>query len=138
MKRIKEFSLLIVIILSLAGCMAPLILASNQGDIKKVNQLLDQGADVNEDDIGFTSLIHAAREGHIDIVKLLLKRGANVNARSDDWNITALHFAVDRGHIDVVRCLLAKGADVNSVATVPSYRRKFSSLQLAEREEILK
>jgi ankyrin repeat protein len=46
-------------------------------------------------------------------VRLLLARGAAVDARANDGS-TSLIMASDRGHLDVVRELLARGADVNA------------------------
>jgi len=58
-------------------------------------------------------LIKAAQEGHADVVRALLDKGADVNAkRRDGW--TALMIAANNGHADVVHALLDKGADVNA------------------------
>ncbi len=47
------------------------------------------------------------------IVRELIKRGVDVNAKDADGN-TALLLAVRQGHSRVVPLLLAKGADVNA------------------------
>ena len=58
---------------------------------------------------GWTALMHAARNGHTEIVKALLENGADVNAKSqDDW--TAIRMAVGEGHADVVHLLREAGA----------------------------
>jgi len=46
-------------------------------------------------------------------VKLLLKNGADVNAR-DKQDMTALMWASERGHTEMVKLLLENGADVNA------------------------
>lgn len=57
-----------------------LIDASKKGDMNSVKLLLE-GAVVNRaDENGDTALIHASNEKHIEIVKLLLEKGADVNA----------------------------------------------------------
>ena len=50
--------------------------------------------------------------GHLDVVKLLIVRGANVNQESYDGQ-TTLSYASHLGHADVVKLLLENGADVN-------------------------
>ena len=65
-------------------------------DVELVTQLLDAGADVespNED--GQTALMLAARTGSLDIAKLLVERGADVNAKEAWRDQTALMWAVD-------------------------------------------
>ena len=58
-------------------------------------------------------LISAAADGKTAEVDLLLRQGANIEARAkDDW--TALTIAAERGHLDTVRLLLEKGAKVNA------------------------
>uniref|UniRef100_A0A336L5G5 CSON003381 protein n=1 Tax=Culicoides sonorensis TaxID=179676 RepID=A0A336L5G5_CULSO len=58
-----------------------------------------------------TPLMEAASAGHIDIIELLLKHGADVNAQSSTGN-TPLMYACAGGHVDAVKLLLAAGANV--------------------------
>jgi hypothetical protein len=58
-------------------------------------------------------LLEAARVGDTARVKELLRKGANVNARTEN-GITPLHWAAFWGHVDFVRLLLDHGADVNA------------------------
>ena len=60
-------------------------------------------------------LFDAARNGNIKIVRLLLDKGADVNAK-DRSGKTAMILAAKNGHADIVRLLLDKGADVNAKA----------------------
>ncbi len=46
----------------------------------------------------------AAHSGHLDVVKYLVERGANIHAR-DDWS---LGWAAQNGHISVVHYFLEK------------------------------
>src|SRR5436190_8059926 len=51
--------------------------AVRKGDITQVTALLDKGADVNAKfRYGATALFKAAERGHLEVVKLLLARGA--------------------------------------------------------------
>jgi ankyrin repeat protein len=83
--------------------------------IPLVRALLDAGADVNlADTDGRTPLMWAADRG-VTFVTLLLKRGADVHARTtmeDNSGRTALMFA--KG-IPVLKLLLAAGADPKAV-----------------------
>ncbi len=59
-----------------------------------VKAFLDKGANIEvKNDAGATPLIFASVKGHPDVVKLLLERGANVNARTNTGN----HAAYSRG-----------------------------------------
>ncbi len=55
-------------------------------------------------------LAWAARNGQLEIARLLIQQGANVNGR-DVWGSTPLHLAV--GYPDIVDLLIASGANVN-------------------------
>ena len=58
-------------------------------------------------------LISAAKNGHWDIVPLLLRLGAETDNKSENNIDTPLHYAASNGHIDVVKVLLDGGADPN-------------------------
>ncbi|EXU98136.1 ankyrin repeat protein, partial [Metarhizium robertsii] len=55
----------------------------------------------------------ASFRGHLEIVKLLLDKGADVNAQGGLYG-TTLHAASSGGHLEIVQLLLDKGADVNA------------------------
>ena len=57
-------------------------------------------------------LIYSSKNGDLDIVKLLLKSGADVNRQNNSGN-TALVLASNSGHDKTVKMLVAAGADVN-------------------------
>jgi ankyrin repeat protein len=56
------------------------------------------------DRYGATPLHWAANEGQIDLVELLVARGANVDAR-DNRGATATAIARVKGHLDIVELL---------------------------------
>ena len=59
-----------------------------------------------------TALHSASYAGHVQVVRTLLKCGAEVDARGV-WNQSPLILASFKGHLDIVQCLLDHGADVN-------------------------
>ncbi|KAI8139434.1 ankyrin repeat-containing domain protein [Fennellomyces sp. T-0311] len=65
------------------------------------------------DKAGRTKLFVFTGSGHLDKVKELVERGANVNFR-DNAGWTPLHEASLKGQNDVARFLIACGADVNA------------------------
>lgn len=63
---------------------------------------------------GEAALTIAAREGNLDLVMLLLGKGADVDAlRESDTALTALEAAAYKGHLSVAEVLIAKGSCIN-------------------------
>jgi ankyrin repeat protein len=95
--------------------------ATAQGDLKLVKRYLDAGADVNQTlqvrvaGYGGTLLHIAALADQKEIGKLLLDRGANIEAKATDANEgTPLHWAAFAGRRAFCEFLVQAGADVNS------------------------
>lgn len=79
-----------------------------------IEELLQQGQDVNQRRPVYsgandwhTPLLVAAREGYTDIVKLLLKHGADQTIPGYPMNAIAFHKAGYMGHPEIVQLLLA-------------------------------
>ena len=62
---------------------------------------------------GFTPLHLAASEGHAQLIEILVKFKAQVDARTNNFR-TPLHIACLRGNLSVVQSLVQHGADVNA------------------------
>jgi Ankyrin repeats (3 copies)/Ankyrin repeat len=90
-----------------------LVRAVFNGDLWSASSLLINGADVNGNIGGYRALPAAAQRGHYDLVALLLRNGADVNA-TGPCGISALQFAAAIGDKDVVSLLWRNGADVNA------------------------
>ena len=74
--------------------------------------VIDSGFDINipTSTKNTTFLMHAINNKHTELAKLLIERGANVNAEDDDGN-TALIFATNKGYEDIVDILLQNNAN---------------------------
>jgi ankyrin repeat protein len=86
-------------------------------DIEKVRRLLTHGAMVNaRSDTERTALLVAASyPGTVDVLRLLVDRGADLGAQ-DRGGSTALSLAVRSADIDVVRFLVEKGSDPKALS----------------------
>ena len=95
---------------------------AEMGDEQAVRLFLDAGMDPNTNSwfigsggagYGMTPLMAASMNGKTGIVKILLDRGADVNAKNQ-WGETALIFAARGGHTELAKTLLDRGADINA------------------------
>lgn len=95
---------------------APLLVVTFMGsepvDAVIVKQLIEAGADVNvvNPKYGDTPLHYAVRAGNVEVVRLLLAAGANVDAQSSQGD-TPLQSGVVHGHESITGVLLEAGAD---------------------------
>jgi ankyrin repeat protein len=62
------------------------------GDVNAIKNLITTGANINKKSVGLTPLMYAARHNKIEIVKLLISRGAKLKIKSDK-GFTALKYA---------------------------------------------
>ncbi len=62
---------------------------------------------------GWTCLMAAACNGHLAICRLLLDKGAQVEAKNINGG-TPLHYAANQGHVEIVRLLCDLGANVEA------------------------
>jgi ankyrin repeat protein len=86
-------------------------------DIEKTRNLLERGANINarSTNLGRTPfLIAAGYPGSVDVLTLLLERGADLRAK-DTAGFSALASAMVSGDLDAVRFLVARGLDPNDV-----------------------
>lgn len=109
---------------TIQASLTALLIASRQGSVDIVKELLLHGAKPNtpSNHTWCTPLMLACENGHIDVVKLLLEEHADVNQKatihngwyieSDGW--TALMKAAYAGHLDIVKLLLQNRAKPNS------------------------
>jgi ankyrin repeat protein len=94
----------------------PLGLAAFFSHRDTVELLLNAGARVNapsQNKLSVAALHSAAAAGRIDIARLLIDRGADVNAAHQD-QFTALHAAASTGQLELATLLLDRGAEINA------------------------
>ncbi len=59
-----------------------------EGDVATVKRMIDLGEDVNQKSLGMTPAIFAARYNKAEILKVLIKNGANLDRTCDKgWSI---------------------------------------------------
>eukprot|EP00026_Physarum_polycephalum_P008552 Phypoly_transcript_08640.p1 GENE.Phypoly_transcript_08640~~Phypoly_transcript_08640.p1 ORF type:complete len:470 (+),score=70.41 Phypoly_transcript_08640:86-1411(+) len=86
-----------------------------QGVLEKLEHGSEQERNVNTTDQRGNSLLHvAALRENVEIVELLLSKGATIDVR-DSGDHTPLHFAANEGSIDIVKLLVEKGASLSAV-----------------------
>ncbi len=94
----------------------PLGLATFFGHQETVEVLLAAGADVNavtRESMKVTPLHSAVAARQIGIGRLLLARGAKVNARQAEGGFAPMHEVAANGDLEFARLLLENGAEIN-------------------------
>ncbi len=90
-------------------------ISTSNDDPEIVQAFLDHGVDIDEKaDIGngHTALMYAAEFGHVEVGKLLLANGADIDA-VDNFNDPALNVAAFHGQLEFAKMLVEMGAALN-------------------------
>jgi ankyrin repeat protein len=90
-----------------------LITAIKKGDFQEVVNLIE-----NNPKYLNHAIFEAVDVGNVNIVKLLLEKGADVNLQVGDDDATLLYIATEKGRKDMVQLLLENGANVDKPANV--------------------
>lgn len=101
------------------------------------------------DNTGVAAIHQAAKNGHLEMLKVMLEKGADVNLMQDspaEAGNTPLHIACIYGHAEIVRLLEASGADSllkNMNGELPAHhavmKKKFGGdLDAKQRAAVLK
>ena len=59
-----------------------------------------------------TTIIEASKNGHEDIVKVLIEKGVDIDTK-DDYGCTSLYYAALKGHAELVDLLIENGAEID-------------------------
>jgi ankyrin repeat protein len=96
------------------------IRAAYRGDVQSMREFVDDGYPVNEEnEVGYTALMGAARGASLDMIRFLLLHGAQATL-ADKRGYTALHWAVAQpisdasGQVSCLCALLDAGAVPNA------------------------
>jgi Ankyrin repeats (3 copies) len=91
--------------------------AARKGDAATVKKLLDDGVDVNTKfRYNATALFYACDHGHLEVVKVLLERGADMGLKDTFYGFTPLALATGPAqkkkpeHSEIAKLLIQKGA----------------------------
>lgn len=106
------------------GGWTPLMSASRTRDVELVQNLLELGAKVNQrnladaesgegDNFALWFAANNKRPNRVEVAKLLVKHGAQVNAFGE-FGETPLHQAAAWGNADIAEYLISEGANVNA------------------------
>ncbi len=102
--------------------MTALMKAINNNDLQTVQNLIQNGADVNELDANQDApLVIAAYKGYTEIVKDLLEAGADVTAVDPEMKATALHAAAYAGKTEAAKILIAYKIDIDKQGPFNGY-----------------
>lgn len=109
--------------------------AIEQHDLKKLNALLALGVSPNDplEEYPFWLPLEASIEelefgGKLEIVRNLIRFGADVNAWDRNHSLTPIHCAVFHSNVEAVRLLLDNGADPNCITDEGDTPLKWAAL----------
>jgi ankyrin repeat protein len=97
-------------------------MAAAASNSEATRMLIEAGADVNQKTSDGATALHYAIQGGktredkviIDVVRVFLDVGANVNEQTESEGLTPLMLAADYGKTGVVKVLMDRGADINA------------------------
>ncbi|XP_078594959.1 uncharacterized protein LOC144872546 [Branchiostoma floridae x Branchiostoma japonicum] len=103
--------------------------AVEEGYVQTVRRGLEAGVDINARRDSWTSLHVASQYGQTEVAELLIKNGADLEAR-DIFDQTSLHVASLSGQTEVAELLIKNGADLEARDRVSSYNHTLLSTDL--------
>ncbi len=88
----------------------------DEPNLNLVSDLIVLGANLDwqdEDNYNFTALHRAAGYGRVEIARMLIDAGANLNVQNT-WGNTPLRMGAGNGRVEIVRMLIDAGANVDA------------------------
>jgi len=93
-----------------------LLKACGDGDMARVQELVDKGFEVDQKINGSMPLQMAVLGNHVDVARFLISRGAPLNKKTGPSGFTLLHWATQSCHLEVANVLLEHGLHVDAKA----------------------
>jgi ankyrin repeat protein len=100
---------------------ADLFAGVREGDLERVRQAVDTGIELDQrisystknrsESSGWTALMVAVQQGHLEIARWLVEQGADVNAKNQH-QYSALSMAIEGNHAELIKLLAQHGADL--------------------------
>lgn len=112
-----------------------LTLMDEANELNEIDNFLDQHQDFVKSkhwwakDTDYTPLHYAADQGDLEVVKALIARGAEVNAKTGE-GVAPLHYAVAAGHLGIVEHLL-EALEARNEEKNPKDKNGFTTLHIA-------
>ncbi|XP_070557646.1 ankyrin repeat and SOCS box protein 8-like [Ptychodera flava] len=110
----------------------PLYWAAYKGHAECIEELLDNGAEVNSQCKHGATPLHAVSGLYPHCTLLLIKKGADVD-KEDKWGVTPMYIAACNGQVECINLLVSAGANF----TYRNRKTGFLPKQLTEHKEYL-
>ena len=121
--------------------LGPFFQAIDKGKYDKIKQLIEEGQDVNEENISAyppTPLLYAIDKKDIHSVRILVENGADVNFKPSRNGSRPLDCAIARGDTAVLNYLLDHGADISLRDEADSiYSIEYATVNLSASKEVV-
>ncbi|MDR2304044.1 MAG: ankyrin repeat domain-containing protein [Treponema sp.] len=94
------------------GYLQAILIASFRGDAEGLKKIITEDTDRDmRDALGRTALHAAMFQSNLEVIRILIRNGWDINAESTKNGNTPLHDAVMVGNVNAAKLLLEKGAD---------------------------
>ena len=98
--------------------------ASENGQLKVVQFLVENGADIN----AYDAFAWASRNGHLEVLKYLVEKGVNVHVNTN----LAFRSALRNGHLEVIKYLVEKSDDIHIFQKVFIWAIQYSQIEIVK------
>ena|GEM_PF-6264076 len=94
----------------------PLITAIILGKDEDAIELIEAGASLEIGTVGSNSALSSAiKHGKLELVRLMVKKGADVTFRSANWGSSPLTSAAEAGNVEIAKVLISANAPIEGI-----------------------